>query len=104
MASLLLSLLPSDATGNRFHGRSASTCSLRGGSFASNAAAWWGFHYHDLIEEPTPREVITISELRMEGEQNWPRAVYTFRWTPQADPFGVVHSLMAHLACRPMRR
>jgi hypothetical protein len=68
MASLLLSLLPSDAAGSRFHGRSASAWPLRGGGFASNAAAWWGFHGHDLSEEPTPRGVITICELRMEGE------------------------------------
>jgi hypothetical protein len=77
--------------------------SARGG-FASNAAAWWGFHCHDLIAEPTPRQVITIYEMRREGEQNWARAVYTFRWTPQTDPFGVVHPLMDHLACRPMPR
>jgi hypothetical protein len=82
MASLLLSLLPSDAIGNRFHGRSASAWSLRGGSFASNAAAWWGFHSHDLIEEPTLREVITIYELCMEGEPNGARAAYNSRWTP----------------------
>ena len=28
----------------------------------------WGFHYHDLIEEPKPREVITIFELDTSGE------------------------------------
>ncbi|MEO8627734.1 MAG: acetamidase/formamidase family protein, partial [Betaproteobacteria bacterium] len=31
-----------------------------GKSFGSNAAAWWGFHYNDMIEEPKKREVITI--------------------------------------------
>ena len=31
-----------------------------GKSFGSNAAAWWGFHYKELITEPKPREVITI--------------------------------------------
>ncbi len=39
-----------------------------GRCFGSNAAASWGFHYHDLIEEPKPREVITIFELDTSGE------------------------------------
>ena len=62
-----------------------------GKSFGSNAAAWWGFHYNDLLEEPKPREVITIYEVDATGERNWAKAVYNFRWTPQTDPFGVVH-------------
>src|ERR1700694_4139541 len=28
-----------------------------GKAFGSNAAAWWGFHYKDLLTEPKPREV-----------------------------------------------
>ena len=35
----------------------------RGKAFGSNAAAWWGFHYNDLLTEPKPREVITIYEI-----------------------------------------
>lgn len=62
-----------------------------GKSFGSNAAAWWGFHYKDLIEEPKPREVITIYEVDASGEKSWAKALYNFRWTPQTDPFGVVH-------------
>lgn len=62
-----------------------------GKTFGSNAAAWWGFHYDDLLEEPKPREVITIYEMDATGGQNWARPVYNFRWTPQTDPFGVVH-------------
>ncbi len=62
-----------------------------GKSFGSNAAAWWGFHYKDLIEEPKPREVITIYEVDATGEKSWAKALYNFRWTPQTDPFGVVH-------------
>jgi acetamidase/formamidase len=31
-----------------------------GKSFGSNAAAWWGYHYKELLEEPKPREVITL--------------------------------------------
>jgi acetamidase/formamidase len=66
----------------------------KGKSFGSNAAAWWGFQYKDLIEEPKPREVITIYEIDTSGERNWARAVYNFRWTPQKDPFGVVHPII----------
>ena len=63
----------------------------KGRAFGSNAAAWWGFHYNDLITEPKPREVITIYEIDAAGERNWARAVYNYRWVPQTDPFGVVH-------------
>jgi acetamidase/formamidase len=62
-----------------------------GRAFGSNAAAWWGFHYNDLLTEPKPREVITIYELDAAGERNWARAVYNYRWVPQTDPFGVTH-------------
>ncbi|HTB39072.1 MAG TPA: acetamidase/formamidase family protein, partial [Reyranella sp.] len=57
----------------------------------SNAAAWWGFHYKELITEPKPREVVTIYEIDATGQRNWAKAVYNFQWTPQTDPFGVVH-------------
>src|SRR5215470_9545806 len=63
----------------------------KGKSFGSNAAAWWGFHYKELLTEPRPREVITIYEVDTTGERNWAQAVYNFQWTPQTDPFGVVH-------------
>jgi acetamidase/formamidase len=62
-----------------------------GKAFGSNAAAWWGYHYKDLLTEPKPREVITIYEIDASGQRNWAKAVYNFRWTPQTDPFGVVH-------------
>ncbi len=62
-----------------------------GKSFGSNAAAWWGFHYKELMTEPKPREVCTIYEIDTSGQRNWAQAVYNFRWTPQTDPFGVVH-------------
>ena len=65
-----------------------------GKSFGSNAAAWWGFHYNDLIEEPKKREVITIYEVDATGERDWAKALYNFRWTPQTDPFGVVHKII----------
>lgn len=33
---------------------------FEGKTFGNNAAAWWGFPYNDMVEEPKPREVITI--------------------------------------------
>ena len=62
-----------------------------GRTFGSNAAASWGFHYHDLIEHPKPREVVTIFELDTRGEPV-ARALYNYVWTPQTDPHGVVHA------------
>jgi acetamidase/formamidase len=46
-----------------------------GKAFGSNAAAWWGFHYKDLLTEPKPREVVTIYEVDATGERNWAKAV-----------------------------
>lgn len=66
----------------------------KGKTFGSNAAAWWGFHYGDMLTEPKEREVITIFEVDARGECNWARAVYNYRWTPQTDPFGVVHPII----------
>lgn len=62
-----------------------------GKSFGSNAASWWGFHYHDLLTEPKPREVVTIYEIEHAAHDCCAKAVYNFRWTPQTDPFGVRH-------------
>ena len=63
-----------------------------GKAFGSNAAAWWGYHYQDLIAEPKPREVVTIYEIDATGERTWARALYNFRWLPQTDPYGVEHA------------
>ena len=62
-----------------------------GKAFGSNAAAWWGYHYQDLITEPRPREVVTIYEIDVTGERTWARALYNYRWVPQTDPYGVEH-------------
>ena len=70
--------------------RASRNPAFAGRAFGSNAAAWWGFHYNDLITEPKPREVVTIYELDDNGG-HWARAVYNYRWVPQTDPFGVVH-------------
>jgi len=68
--------------------------SYKGKTFGSNAAAWWGFHYNDLLTEPKPREVITIYEIDAAGERSWAKPVYNFRWVPQTDPFGVRHDII----------
>jgi acetamidase/formamidase len=74
--------------------RSCRNPAFEGRAFGSNAAAWWGFHYNDLLTEPKPREVITIYEIDATERQNWARAVYNYRWVPQTDPFGVVHRVI----------
>jgi len=63
-----------------------------GMAFGSNAAAWWGLHYNELLTEPKQREVVTIYEVDCRERKSFAKAVYNFRWTPQTDPFGVVHS------------
>jgi len=71
--------------------RPSGSAQFKGKSFGSNAAAWWGFHFNDMVEEPKKREVITIYEVDASGERDYAKALYNFRWTPQTDPFGVVH-------------
>ncbi|MEN7538584.1 acetamidase/formamidase family protein [Aurantiacibacter flavus] len=78
----ILSLEPRRSCNPRFLGR----------SFGSNAATFWGFHYNDLLTPHDQREVITIYEVD-NGKERLPtaHAVYSYRWTPQTDPSGVVH-------------
>jgi acetamidase/formamidase/AraC-like DNA-binding protein len=59
--------------------------------FGSSAATWWGYHYPELLAEPKPREIVTIYELVTDTEEPYLRAAYSYRWTPQTDPFGVTH-------------
>ena len=51
--------------------RPSANPAFAGKAFGSNAAAWWGYHYNDLLTEPKPREVITIYEVDATGERNW---------------------------------
>ncbi|MEM9447263.1 MAG: acetamidase/formamidase family protein [Cyanobacteria bacterium P01_E01_bin.6] len=74
--------------------RPSSNPDYAGKTFGSNAAAWWGYHYNDMIEDPKPREVITIYEVDATGQENWAEAVYNYRWVPQTDPYGVVHDII----------
>lgn len=78
----ILEITPRPSQNPRFAGR----------CFGSNAAAYWGFHYNDLLTEPRPREVVTIYEVENEpGRRTTAHAVYNYRWTPQIDPSGVIH-------------
>jgi acetamidase/formamidase/AraC-like DNA-binding protein len=62
-----------------------------GRSFGSNAAVWWGRQYDDLVTAPRPREVVTLYELCLCEGRPCAHALYSYRWTPQRDPFGVLH-------------
>jgi acetamidase/formamidase/AraC-like DNA-binding protein len=62
-----------------------------GRCFGSNVAGWWGYHYGELIEEPKPRENVTIYEVFTDSHKGYAEALYAYRWSPQVDPFGVVH-------------
>lgn len=63
---------------------------FKGKAFGSNAAAWWGFHYNDMLDGKK-RETVTIYEVDATGTRNWAKAAHNFEWVPQTDPFGVVH-------------
>jgi acetamidase/formamidase/AraC-like DNA-binding protein len=70
-----------------------------GKAFASNASAWWGYQYSDLLEPPQPRETITIFEIDLE-RPDAARALYSYRWTPQTDPFGTSHNTIDYPGVR----
>jgi acetamidase/formamidase/AraC-like DNA-binding protein len=78
---LILDIAPRPCANPRYAGR----------VFGSNAATWWGYHYNEFITGPAPREVVTIYELANCRGGSCAHAIYNFRWTPQTDPFGVVH-------------
>ncbi len=77
----ILDINPRPSANHRYAGR----------SFGSNLAAFWGFHFSDILTEPTHREVVTIYEVEKEHGRACAHAVYNYRWTPQTDPFGVLH-------------
>ena len=60
--------------------------------FGCSVAAWWGYHYDEFLAGPKPREAVTIYEIFDDGEAPHARALYSYRWEPQTDPFGVVHA------------
>jgi acetamidase/formamidase/AraC-like DNA-binding protein len=65
-----------------------------GKAFGSNVATWWGLQYGELSCEPRPREVVTIYEIDCADDWSVAKAVYSFPWEPQTDPFGVVHPVI----------
>ncbi|WP_111431769.1 acetamidase/formamidase family protein [Rhodobacteraceae bacterium DSL-40] len=62
-----------------------------GKAFASNVSAWWGYQYDDLLAAPARHETVTIYEIDL-ADPEVARALYSYRWTPQTDPFGVEHA------------
>jgi acetamidase/formamidase/AraC-like DNA-binding protein len=64
----------------------------KGRVFGSSVAAWWGYHYTEFLAGPKPREAVTIYEIFDSSEAPHARALYSYRWEPQTDPFGVVHT------------
>ncbi|MGJ4928995.1 acetamidase/formamidase family protein [Bradyrhizobium sp. HKCCYLS2038] len=64
----------------------------RGRVFGSSVAAWWGYHYNELIASPQPRETVTIYEIFADDPEPHARALYSYRWGPQTDPAGIVHA------------
>ncbi|MDC7685057.1 acetamidase/formamidase family protein [Asticcacaulis sp. BYS171W] len=71
--------------------RPSGNAKFAGRSFGSNVAAYWGFHYNDLLTDPKPREVVTIYEVETGHDRCCAHAVYNFRYTPQTDPYGTRH-------------
>ncbi|MCB1884241.1 MAG: acetamidase/formamidase family protein [Geminicoccaceae bacterium] len=63
-----------------------------GRCFASNASTWWGYQYADLIDVSDRREVVTVFET-VPGS-DWALPLYSYRWAPQTDPYGVRHDVM----------
>ena len=67
---------------------------FKGKAFGSNAAAWWGFQYGDLLGSAEKREVITIFETDLNDGAHVASAVHSYCWTEQVDPFGARHATM----------
>jgi acetamidase/formamidase/AraC-like DNA-binding protein len=78
----ILDMVPRPSGAREFEGR----------VFGSSVAAWWGYHYNEFLAGPKPREVVTIYEIFAFDETPHARALYSYRWEPQTDPFGVVHN------------
>lgn len=59
--------------------------------FGSSVAAWWGYHYKEFLAEQNAHEAVTIYEIVDDGDAPHARALYSYRWEPQTDPFGTLH-------------
>ena len=49
-----------------------------GRHFGSKVAAWWGYHYGELIAEPKPRENVTIYEIFPGDGEEYVKALYAY--------------------------
>ncbi|MBU2866515.1 acetamidase/formamidase family protein [Pacificibacter marinus] len=79
----ILDIAPRPCANPQFHGK----------AFGSNASAWWGYQYNDPLKGTARHETITIFEVDL-ANPNEARPLYQYLWTPQTDPFGVVHTTM----------
>jgi acetamidase/formamidase/AraC-like DNA-binding protein len=73
--------------------RTSRSTEYAGRVFGSSVAAWWGYHYDEFLAEAKPREVVTIYEIFNDATGPHARGLYSYRWEPQTDPFGVTHRL-----------
>lgn len=71
--------------------RPSSNPLYEGKTFGVNAAANWGYLYNEMLEEPKPREIITVYEMDSTADTDWASAYYSYMWEPMTDPDGVVH-------------
>jgi acetamidase/formamidase/AraC-like DNA-binding protein len=64
---------------------------FEGRVFGSSVAAWWGYHYKEFLAEQNAHETVTIYEIVDDDDAPYARALYSYRWEPQTDPFGTLH-------------
>ncbi|MCP1837020.1 acetamidase/formamidase/AraC-like DNA-binding protein [Bradyrhizobium sp. USDA 4532] len=64
---------------------------FEGRVFGSSVAAWWGYHYKEFLAEQNAHEAVTIYEIVDDDDAPHARALYSYRWEPQTDPFGTLH-------------
>lgn len=65
---------------------------FEGRVFGSSVAAWWGYHYKEFLAEQNAHEAVTIYEIVDDCDVPHARALYSYRWQPQTDPFGTLHA------------
>lgn len=70
-----------------------------GKAFASNVSAWWGYQYNDMIAGEDLHETVTIFEIDVDVPTT-ARPLYSYRWTPQMDPSGVLHPTLDYPGLR----
>ncbi|GKQ55322.1 acetamidase/formamidase family protein [Bradyrhizobium sp. Ce-3] len=77
----ILDIVPRASRNPEFEGR----------VFGSSVAAWWGYHYKEFLAEQNAHEAVTIYEIVDDDDEPYARALYSYRWEPQTDPFGTLH-------------